>query len=122
MDMRAKVCLIIGGVLLVIATGGFVLGVSQIDDIEDVKNLDLCEPIVKLIVEWCLDDKGINLLYKNNGVDRYPDFKLYKMIARTVHKHTPQEQLKFDYFNQYLSVTDTAIDNIMNIDTLPTYY
>lgn len=80
------------------------------------------DELQKTIHRWCLDDNGKNVLYKKNGDERYPDFKLYKMIARTVHKHTPQEQLKFDYFNQYLSVTDTAIDNIMNIDTLPTYY
>jgi DNA repair exonuclease SbcCD ATPase subunit len=33
-------------------------------------------------------------LYKNNGEERYPDFKLYKMIARCVHKHTPHAQLE----------------------------
>jgi len=45
MDMRAKVCLIIGGVLLVIATGGFVLGVSQIDDIEDAVPVFVLEDV-----------------------------------------------------------------------------
>ena len=32
-----------------------------------------------------------NILYKKNGDERYPDFKLYKMIARTVHNHTPEK-------------------------------
>ena len=45
MDIRAKVCLIIGGVLLVIATGGFVLGVSQIDDIEDAVPVFVLEDV-----------------------------------------------------------------------------
>ena len=45
MDIRAKVCLIIGGVLLVIATGWFVLGVSQIDDIEDAVPVFVLEDV-----------------------------------------------------------------------------
>ena len=64
-----------------------------VEDLDEIKDLEKCSKITKLIVEWCLDDKGINLLYKTNGVDRYPDFKLYKMIARCVHNHTPQAQL-----------------------------
>jgi hypothetical protein len=58
--------------------------------------------VTKLIEEWSKDDKGRNVLYKTNGDERYPDFKLYKMIARTVHKHTPQEQLKREMFSKYL--------------------
>lgn len=61
-----------------------------VDDLDEVKDIEKCDPVKKLVVEWCLDDKGINLLYKNNGDDRYPDFKLYKMIARCVHNHTPK--------------------------------
>tara|TARA_B110000879_G_scaffold51890_1_gene73711 strand:- start:652 stop:1200 length:549 start_codon:yes stop_codon:yes gene_type:complete len=80
------------------------------------------DELQKTIHRWCLDDNDKNVLYKKNGDERYPDFKLYKMIARTVHNHTPQEQLKFDYFNQYLIQTDSSIDNVMNIDTLPTYF
>ena len=65
-----------------------------VDDMDSIKNLKECEPIVQIIVEWCTDDNGLNILYKNNGADRYPDFKLYKMIARHVHNHTPQAQLE----------------------------
>ena len=36
------------------------------------------------------DDNGKNILYKKNGEERYPNFKLYKMIARIVHNHTPE--------------------------------
>lgn len=70
-----------------------------IDDMSQVKN---CNPLQKLIVEWCLDDNGINVLYKNNGVERYPDFKLYKMISRYVHNHTPQLQLNRPEFNKFI--------------------
>ena len=90
-----------------------------VDDINDVKNLKKCSPLVRLIVEWCLDDKGVNLLYKNNGTERYPDFKLYKMIARCVHNHTPQAQLEREEFKQFLSTKkDVSLDFLVNIDAM----
>ena len=93
-----------------------------VDDMSDIQQLEKCSPITRLIVEWCLDDKGMNILYKSNGEDRYPDFKLYKMIARCVHNHTPQEQLKRKEFSLFL-VNKNKIgqnDPIMNIDALVT--
>ena len=86
-----------------------------VDDLDEVKVLEKCDPIKRLVTEWCLDDKGINLLYKNNGVDRYPDFKLYKMIARIVHKHIPGNQFNHPCFEKYKKHT---LDNYMNIDDL----
>jgi hypothetical protein len=94
-----------------------------IDDIEILKNASECEPIMKLISEWCIDDNGINVLYKNNGAERYPDFKLYKMIARCVHNHTPNAQLERQEFSKF-SVTKNNVakgETIMNIDEMPTY-
>jgi len=66
-----------------------------IDDMEDANSFK------SIILDMCKDDNGINLLYKSNGVERYPDFKLYKMIARFVHNHTPQKQLERPEFKQY---------------------
>lgn len=66
-----------------------------IDDMDDANSFK------SIILDMCKDDNGINLLYKSNGVERYPDFKLYKMIARFVHNHTPQKQLERDEFKQY---------------------
>ena len=91
-----------------------------VDDIRDVKDLSKCDIITRLIVEWCIDDNGINVLYKNNGADRYPDFKLYKMIARCVHKHTPQAQLNRPEFKKF-EVTKEDIPNtepVMNVDEI----
>jgi hypothetical protein len=94
-----------------------------VDDFDDLKKLDLCEPIVKVIVEWCIDDNGINVLYKNNGSERYPDFKLYKMIARCVHKHTPVAQLERPEFNKFAIGKNVINKNeqVINIDELPSY-
>ncbi len=90
-----------------------------IDDLEDIKKLK--SPIKKLMIEWVFDDKNKNILYKNDGSERYPDFKLYKMIARSVHKHTPQNVLKKPLFEKY-QIAKKKINNpeaIFNIDGLP---
>jgi hypothetical protein len=95
-----------------------------IDDFEEIKCLNkIYDPIKSLIVEWCLDDNGVNMLYKNNGVERYPDFKLYKMIARCVHNHTPQAQLERQEFVKFSKFNGDIknIDEVMNIDNIPSY-
>ncbi len=92
-----------------------------VDDLDEVKDIEKCDPVKKLIVEWCLDDKGINLLYKNNGVDRYPDFKLYKMIARCVHRHTPQAQLERPEFKSFECTKKDIPTEVIDIDSLPSY-
>ena len=77
--------------------------------------------IEKLIVDWCTDDKGINLLYKSNGEDRYPEFKLYKMIARCVHRHTPKNQLERPEFKAFLVDAETIPkkEKVVNLDAIP---
>jgi hypothetical protein len=92
-------------------------------------NIDKLDPLQETILRWCSDDNGKNVLYKRNGEERYPGFKLYKMIARNVHKHTPEEQLKFPYFSRFelsrKAQTKTDMSKInkkcMNIDELPSY-
>ena len=94
-----------------------------VDDFTMIKNIEDCSPFVKLIIEWCIDDNGMNILYKNNGDERYPDFKLYKMITRCVHNHTPQSQLERNEFSKYLVSFKLISKNetIINIDELPSY-
>ena len=79
------------------------------------------DELQKTIYRWCLDDNDKNVLYKKNGDERYPDFKLYKMIARTVHKHTPQEQLQFPFFNQFISENQHTDEPLIDINRLPKY-
>ena len=94
-----------------------------IDDMDSIKNINSCDPIVKIIVDWCTDDNGINVLYKNNGAERYPEFKLYKMIARCVHNHTPNAQLDRPEFSKFVINKNSISKNdpIMDIDELPSY-
>jgi len=81
------------------------------------------------IFRWCLDDSGKNVMYRKNGEERYPGFKLYKMIARNVHNHTPQEQLKYPLFSQFRMCPQDAsqLDEAtvrkygLNIDTMHVY-
>jgi len=90
-----------------------------IDDLDDIKKLK--SPIKKIMIEWVFDDNNKNILYKNNGTERYPDFKLYKMIARSVHRHTPQNVLLKPTFEAY-KIAKKNINNvqeIFNIDNLP---
>jgi hypothetical protein len=89
--------------------------------VEDMNNIEPIDYLAKLMVEWTQDDKGRNILYKKNGDERYPDFKLYKMIARTVHKHTPQAQFEGPFFNKYIvgrkKISKKA--KIVDIDKMP---
>jgi hypothetical protein len=81
-----------------------------IDDLNDLEKFKKV-PIYDLIISWIYDDAGVNVLYKKNGEDRYPDFKLYKMIARIVHHHTPERQFNHACFEKYVvSILESFID------------
>jgi len=90
-----------------------------IDD-DEPESIAQFDELQKTIYRWCTNDDGKNILYKRNGEERYPNFKLYKMIAKTAHKHTPQEQLNFPYFKQFL-IKDKKISVDIDIDILPCY-
>lgn len=97
------------------------LGVSIFDFVMDV-DLDNLDAFQKTIRRWCQDDRKHNVLYKRNGDDRYPNFKLYKMIARTVHRHTPQAQLNYSMFKQYgVSSAEEVSEEVLDLDALPSY-
>ena len=76
--------------------------------------------IHKIITDWCIDDDGRNILYKNNDEERYPDFKLYKMIARKVHNHVPDKVLDNKLLDKYIVSKKEIKDGskIMNIDNI----
>ena len=96
------------------------LACSIYDFVIDDESPDDMDDFQKLILEWCTDDNGKNILYKRNGEERYPNFKLYKMIARTVHNNIPKEQLMRPLFNQFL--VDSAEKYLsINIDDIPIY-
>jgi len=85
--------------------------IDELDDIDKFRQI----PVYDLIISWIYDDNGKNILYKKNGDDRYPEFKLYKMIARIVHKHIPLDQLNHECFKKYVS---DLSPHTMDIDEL----
>jgi hypothetical protein len=89
--------------------------------IRDNDNDGPTDDLQATILRWCEDDNGKNVLYKKTGEERYPNFKLYKMIARTVHRHTPEAQLSFPYFAQFQTRVVDADAEILDIDALPSY-
>jgi hypothetical protein len=104
------------------------LGCSIYDfTIEDES--DKRDAFQETIWRWCQDDNGKNVLYKRNGEERYPNFKLYKMIARNVHKHTPEAQLETPLFDKFRMNAKKAakLDQAkvrewtVDIDTIPCY-
>lgn len=100
------------------------LGVSIFDFVMDVDfGVGDLDAFQKTIRRWCQDDRKHNVLYKRNGDDRYPNFKLYKMIARTVHRHTPKAQLNYALFKQYVVSAEEVSEEVqlMDLDALPSY-
>lgn len=85
------------------------LGCSLYDfmfDVDDESYRSMVEgelnPIQSAVLRWCTDNRGKNILYKaSSGDERYPNFKLYKMIARHVHNITPEEELSHSLIQQY---------------------
>jgi hypothetical protein len=75
------------------------------------------------IRRWTQDDNGHNILYKRTGEERYEGFKLYKMIARTVHAHTPEAQLEYPNFKDFVLKVGNAVKvaDLFDIDQLPIY-
>ena len=101
------------------------LGCSLYDYfIEDfTKEDDEKNDIIQLIIKWTRDDKERNILYKKNGDERYPEFKLYKMIARTVHHCEPPDEVKNPMFDCF-KISKKKVSNktkVNNIDEMPIY-
>jgi len=101
------------------------LACSMVDFIvDDIKNINSFRsvPVYDLIISWLYDDNNVNILYKKNGDERYPDFKLYKMIARIVHNHTPEKQFDHACFKGFVHATldnSTGLeDECMDLDKI----
>ena len=97
------------------------LGCSIYDFIIDEEEYEEMDELQKTIYRWCLDDDNNSILYKKNGSERFPEFKLYKMIARIVHNHTPEKQLEFEYFNKYEVNQEIQSEELVDIDKVHSY-
>lgn len=75
--------------------------------------------LFNLVKKWCSDSDNKNLLYNNNGNERYPEFKLYRIIAKKINHCLPKDQIKNCMFTQYI-IEDTSVNHtqLMDIDLL----
>ena len=87
------------------------------------------DEVANLINEWCKDDKGRNVLYTSDGEERYPDFKLYKMISRSVNNCLPEKQLEKSIFSKFIVSKKMIRNNLrdknvlyLDIDVIPKMY
>ena len=71
----------------------FAVGMYLVGDIHGREHTEL-SPSAQTIRSWCMDDAGRNIAFTRTGEERYPGFKLYKMITRHVTKHVPATELK----------------------------
>ena len=74
-----------------------------------------------MMLRWVLDDNGKNMLFKKNGIERYPEFKLYKMIARKVHNHSPIEAIEDKSFSDFKTIRKNIPKKpyLINLDNIP---
>ena len=77
MDKRAKVCMIIGVVLLLIGAGGFALGIAKVDDIEDGRPTfaleDVTNGTLTVLDQDGQGDLGFTFYVKGEFVDENGD-------------------------------------------------
>ena len=65
--------------------------------------------------------KIVEVKFNKDVEERYPEFKLYKMITRSVNNHTPEKQLDRVMFDKY-RVSKKKLNKktkIINIDKFP---
>lgn len=80
---------------------------------------ELTNPAQSIIFKLCLDDEGRNMVCKRDGSERYLDFKLYKMISRCVHIHTPHAQLYSKELSQFrMHKRPSPKDRRLDLDAL----
>jgi len=83
------------------------------DDIQNIQKYRDATPIHDMIFSWLYDDNGRNMLYRSNGEDKYPGFKLYKMISKIVHQHLPENQYDHPCFQKFVSTQEETNHDTM---------
>jgi hypothetical protein len=89
------------------------LGCSLYDIFID--NVNIENSVKQMCINWCYDDNNKNILYKENGSERYPGFKLYKMITRLVTNHEPETEINNYIFNIFLDAEESDENSYMLI-------
>lgn len=108
------------------------LGCSLYDNFEEEILNDCSANFIQTIKRWTTDNEGKNILYKNpkskNPKERFPGFKLYKMITRIISHLNPLDEIKKDLYSQFIIPKDEfetlqiPKEHIIDIDALPKFY
>ena len=89
------------------------------DDIQNIQKYRDSAPIYDLIFSWLYDDNNRNMLYRSNGEDKYPGFKLYKMISKIVHKHIPENQYEHPCLQKFeCSAENIEQESLVDLDCI----
>jgi len=68
---------------------------------------------------WLTDDEGKNILRNPDDSERFPDFDLYKYIARHAKNCIPREQAQIPFFDKQFRVEKHHIPNDVEVWELP---
>ena len=67
-------------------------------------------PLYNLLWKWLTDDEGKSIIRKPDDSERFPDFDLYKHIARHAKNCIPREEIQSEYFVDLYSVNSPPAD------------
>ena len=59
-------------------------------------------PLWNMLWSWLIADDHANILKDKSGVEKYPDFDLYKEISASVHNAKPQDQIRKTIYTKYI--------------------
>ena len=72
-----------------------------------------------LLWQWLTDDEGMNILRNPDDSERFPDFDLYKHIARHSKNCVPREQAQIPYFDTQYKIEKHHIPKDATIWEIP---
>lgn len=76
-------------------------GGNIISSEEGLEMNETVSPLFNCLWAWMIDDNGCNVLVEPSGEERFPEFDLYKHIAKYVHGAIPSQQFQLPVFDQF---------------------
>ena len=68
---------------------------------------------------WLTDSEGRNILRNVDDSERFPDFELYKHIARYANNCIPREQAQIAYFDSLYKIEEKMVPDNIKVWDLP---
>ena len=67
-------------------------------------------PLYNTLWRWLTDDQGKSIMRKPDDSERFPDFDLYKHIARHAKNSVPREEIQAEYFASLYTIDAPPAD------------